>query len=588
MTILAYDIEVFKHQSCVVFKDLNGITVKIFSNNLSGLGEYIDNGVLTHKGFKGLKEFLEDKTLLGYNNHFYDDWVLYAMSLDLDQAIIKEWNDNIINNGTKVHMKKVSNKTLDAYQQISVSRPGLKKIEGNLGKSIVESNVDFTTERKLSPDENLGVIKYCEYDVEQTINIYNMRQDYFESKNAIIDMIDEEHLKDKALNWNTTSIVGQILKPKRKVPSKVFVPEEYFNYVPKDVRTMWSELATSIDYKFTQKKVIVSEFGNDIEFGWGGLHGAPKGVYEGRNVKLLDVASMYPNILILFNGLGDKTKMYQGILDYRLELKHQGKKKEQAPYKLILNSTYGLLNNQYSSLNNPRLAYSICIYGQISLYTLAGMLASAGCKVFNINTDGVAFEAPNDDYKQIWKDWQSIFNLELELDEFDYWIQKDVNNYIAVEKGSGKIKVKGGDVNKYYERPEIYFNNADTRIVDIALVEHLVNKVPIEQTILNNLDKPLLFQYVLQAGGTYQGTVDQNNKIYQKVNRVFAVKENSNSVSLFKKRLDGGLVKFADTPNNMMIWNDDVNSLDINTFKEVIDMQWYYDLTLKRLERWKV
>ncbi len=45
---------------------------------------------------------------------------------------------------------------------------------------------------------------------------------------------------------------------------------------------------------------------------------------------------MYPNLLINLNGLVDKTKLYKEILDYRLKLKHEGKKKEQAPYKLIL------------------------------------------------------------------------------------------------------------------------------------------------------------------------------------------------------------------------------------------------------------
>lgn len=583
MELLAYDIEVFKSQSCVVFKNMKKETVKIFTNNLNGLGEYVDNGVLTHSGFDGLEEFLENKILIGYNNHHYDDYILYAMSKNLDQSIIKEWNDNIINNGSKVNMKKVSNLTYDAFQQISVARPSLKKVEGNLGKSIIESDVDFTYEGVLKPKDNLSVVKYCEYDVEQAIEIYNMRNDYFDSKKAIVDMIDDENLREKAINWNTTSIVGQILKPKRKAPSRLLVDESLLTNVPEDVQRMWQELNKTLDYKFNTKKVIVDDFNCKVEFGWGGLHGAPDGVYEARDVKLLDVASMYPNILILLNGLGDKTNDYKGILEHRLKLKHEGKKKEQAPYKLILNSTYGLLNNQYSMLNNPKLAYSICIYGQISLYTLSKMLTGIGCRVFNINTDGVAFTAPNDDYKKVWDIWQKTFGLTLELDEFDYWIQKDVNNYIAVDR-KGDIKVKGGDVNKYL-KPN-YFNNNDIRIVDIALVDYIVNKTPIDTTIINNLNNPILYQYILQAGSTYKGTVDQNDKEYQKVNRAFAIKDNG--VTLFKKRQDDGLVKFADTPKNMWIYNGDIEDIDINEFKQKIDLQWYYDLTRKRLERWRI
>ena len=583
MTLLAYDIEVFKDQSCVVFKTMDGKTDRIFTNNLAGLGEYIDKGILTHSGYQGLEEYLDDKVLVGYNNHHYDDYVLYAMCKNLDQSIIKEWNDNIINNGSRVNMKKVSNRTYDAFQQISVARPSLKKVEGNLGKSIIESDVNFDYEGVLNPKDNLSVVKYCEYDVLQAIEIYNMRSDYFESKKAIVDMIDDKNLREKAINWNTTSIVGQILKPKRKAPSRLLVDETMLNYVPTDVKNMWLELNNTLDYKFNTKKVIVEDFGCKVEFGWGGLHGAPDRVYEARDVKLLDVASMYPNILILLNGLGDKTDDYKGILEYRLKLKHKGKKKEQAPYKLILNSTYGLLNNQYSMLNNPKLAYSICIYGQISLYVLSSMLSGIGCKVFNINTDGVAFTSPDDEYKKVWNIWQETFGLTLELDEFDYWIQKDVNNYIAVDKNKN-IKVKGGDVNKY-SRPN-YFNNNDIRIVDLALVDYIVKDVPIDETIIDNLDNPLLFQYILQAGNTYKGTVDQDDNEYQKVNRAFAIKDNG--VTLFKKRQDNGLVKFADTPKNMWIYNGDIEDIDTNKFKQKIDLQWYYDLTRKRLERWRV
>lgn len=290
MTILAYDIEVFKHQATVVFKDMDCNTVRIFTNNLAGLGDYIDKGIITEQGFRELEEFIEDKTLVGYNNYWYDDYILYAMSKDLGQEVIKTWNDSIIQNGSKLNMKKISCKTLDAFQQIDVSRPGLKKIEGNMGKMIFESEVDFDIDRPLTPDENLETVKYCEYDVEQTVYTYKMRNDYFGTKETIINMLEEEHLKEKAVKWNTTSIVGQLLKPERKAPSRRLVSDEYMSIVPAEVQEMWRQLDHTIDFKFKKKKVIVNEFGNAIEFGWGGLHGAPKGFCERKNVKLLDVS----------------------------------------------------------------------------------------------------------------------------------------------------------------------------------------------------------------------------------------------------------------------------------------------------------
>lgn len=574
-----YDVEVFKHQSFVVFKEMSGRTVRIFTNNVEGLNEYINRGIIEEVGFKGLDIFLEGKTLVGYNNYHYDDYILYAMSKGFSQQIIKEWSDNIIQAGSTVHMRTIRGcRTLDCYQQIDASRPGLKKIEGNMGRKIFESGVSFDLERPLTARENLEVVKYCEYDVSQTITIFKMRSNYYKTKERMIRMMEEDWLKEKAIKWNTTSIVGQLLKPQKRAPFRRLVENEMLELVPFEVRDMWRQLDNTIDFKFKKKKIIVDAFNNYIEFGWGGLHGAPKGFISRRQVKLLDVSSMYPSILVLLKGLGDKTLAYNRIKQHRLEIKHKDKGLSDA-YKLILNSTYGLLNNQWSVLNHPYLAYSICIYGQIVLYELVSRLAGIGAEIVNINTDGVAFCFNGESDKRVWQDWEREFKLNLELIEYDRWMQKDVNNYIAVR--GDEIKVKGGDVNKYHRNK--FFANNDLRITHIALVDYLVRRKDIVETLIENLDNPLLFQYVLQAGPTYKGTFDKEGKLYNKINRVFATKKEG--VELLKCRQDGGLVKFADAPEKMYLWNDDVD--EIKDFDKIIDLQFYYDLINKNLKRWR-
>lgn len=587
-----YDVEVFKYNSLVVFKNIDGETVKIYSSSLDGLGEYIDKGLINSVGFDGLEDFIRDKTLVGYNNYNYDDYIIQAMidkaldakGLALRQKVIKSWNDSIINKRSTINMKKVECcKTIDCMQQIDVSRPGLKKIEGNMGMSIVESDVDFNIDRPLTPEENLETVKYCEYDVKATIEVFKMRHEYFSSKDALVNMIGDKNLQEKAYKWNTTSIVGQLLRSKDKLRQGLHVKDEFVDYVDQEVKDMWSELSHSIDFKFKKRKVVVEEFDNIIEFGWGGLHGAPKGFIKADNVRLMDVNSMYPNILINLNGLRDKTLEYQRILKYRLELKHAGKKKEQAPYKLILNSTYGLLNNKYSQLNNPHLAYSICVNGQIAVYELAKRLANVGAKVININTDGVAYTISGDMDQKVKDQWEKEFNLKLDVDYFKHWIQKDVNNYIAVTD-KNQIKVKGGDVNKYHDNR--FFANNDIRITHIALVDYLVYGKRIDETLTENIDNPLLFQYILQAGGTYKGVVradEPDNLLSTKINRIFACKDDG--IEILKKRQDDGLVKFADTPKSMYLYNDDLK--DFYNFKNVVDLQWYYDLIQKNLKRWE-
>ncbi len=170
----------------------------------------------------------------------------------------------------------------------------------------------------------------------------------------------------------------------------------------------------------------------------------------------------------------------------------------------------------------------------------------------------------------------------METDYFKEWIQVAVNDYIAITD-TGKIKVKGGDVNKYHDNR--YFSNNDTRIISIAIVDYLIKGIPIQETIINNLNNPLLFQYILKAGHTYKGVVykhDPDNVLNTTTNRIFAAKK---GVEILKKRQDDGLVKFADAPSEMFLWNDDVDKIE--NFKDIVDKQWYYDLILKKLKRWQ-
>ena len=144
-----------------------------------------------------------------------------------------------------------------------------------------------------------------------------------------------------------------------------------------------------------------------------------------------------------------------------------------------------------------------------------------------------------------------------------------------------KLICKGGDVNRYEE--DALFKNNNARILDIALVDKLVHGKDIAETLLENLDKPHLYQYILKAGNTYQGTCNEKGELLEtKVNRVFAAKKEG--FCLFKKRHDDGLVRYADAPLNMFLWNQDCE--DLENFQKIVDINHYYQIVIKRLERW--
>lgn len=566
--LLFYDVEVFKEDSLVVFKSANKEVVAIY-----------------HNDFDGLLELIRGKTLVGFNNYFYDDYIISKMINQWSPYQIKELNDRIIG-GERQKTSSLNSEifSLDCFQQADVSMPSLKKIEANMGANIFESLIDFTLDRALTEDELEETIKYCSYDVDKTIDVFNLRKkSYFEPKLNIVRML-EPSLQEKAVRWNTTTISANLVtggKPLQQW-SDIRLGEydsdgEYdaFEIVPEEVKNFWRANA-----KKDKGKLTLQDFGCNIEFGFGGLHGVPiSNQVEYRNVKLLDVASLYPNIIIKLNTLGARTDIYQELVTQRLDIKHSDKTLSSA-LKLVINSIYGLLRSDYSLLKNKMGATSVCIYGQIILYDLCKRLSSS-CQIVNINTDGVGFITDTEDYIAIWKEWEEDYGFVLELDEFEKFIQKDVNNYIAVDTG-GNVIAKGGDVGRYtYEN---VFKNNSTRIVDIATGEYLLNGTAVLDTILNNLDKPVLFQKVLQAGGTYLGTYDANDNKYQKVNRVFPVKRNG--VKLYKKRVDGGKVMFPDSPEEMLVWNHELD--DLEDFNKLIDINYYYTLINKVIERWAV
>lgn len=566
--LLFYDVEVFKEDSLVVFKSANKEVVAIYHNN-----------------FEGLLELIRGKTLVGFNNYFYDDYIISKMINQWSPYQIKELNDRIIG-GERQKTSSLNSEifSLDCFQQADVSMPSLKKIEANMGANIFESLIDFNLDRALTEDELEETIKYCSYDVDKTIDVFNLRKkSYFEPKLNIVRML-EPNLQEKAVRWNTTTISANLVtggKPLQQW-SDIRLGEydsngEYdaFEIVPDEVKNFWKANA-----KKDKGKLTIQDFGCNIEFGFGGLHGVPiSNQVEYRNVKLLDVASLYPNIIIKLNTLGTRTDIYQELVTQRLDIKHSDKTLSSA-LKLVINSIYGLLRSDYSLLKNKMGATSVCIYGQIILYDLCKRLSST-CQIVNINTDGVGFITDTDDYITVWKEWEEDYGFVLELDEFEKFIQKDVNNYIAVDT-SGTVIAKGGDVGRYtYEN---VFKNNSTRIVDIAVGEYLLNGIAVLDTILNNLDKPILFQKVLQAGGTYLGTYDANDIKYQKVNRVFPVKRNG--VKLYKKRVDGGKVMFPDSPEEMLVWNHELD--DLEDFNKLIDINYYYTLINKVIERWAV
>lgn len=564
-----YDVETFKYDALVTFKDIDKNILKQY-----------------HNDFTGLHTFIKDKILVSFNGYSYDDVILTGMLSGYSNHQLKNLNDRIIG-GERITNINKDIESLDVFREIDASRPSLGRIQANMGETILESSVPFDIDRPLTDEELEETWKYNEFDVDMVIEIYKIRKhQYFDPKKILLDRLNKPYAK----RWNTTTISANLLlgnKPLVKW-SDVRVPEVMLDMVPLEVKNMWEE-ANSIGMKLKTKTVTISEFDNDITFAYGGLHGEHKTIKEIKDVVLLDVSGYYPSIIINNEVLGSATEEFKQIRDERNEVKATDPILSDT-LKLITNSVYGNLRNKYSLLNNPRASVSVCIYGQIALYELCKRVAPYAT-IVNINTDGVVIKPYDDTYKRVAKDWEEEFNFNLDEETFDLFIQSNVNSYIAVRDMSlkddtGKVKAgynivtKGGDVGKY-DNDALFRNNA-VRIVDKAVVDLLVNEIDIIDTLLNHLHDPKLYQFILQAGPTYLGTYDNNDNKYQKVNRVFASK--TGDLCLYKKRPDKGMVRFPTAPDKMLVWNH--NCIEIENFKDIVDLNHYYQMILNTLERW--
>lgn len=577
---LFYDIEVFKYDALLVLKDINKKQVARF-----------------HNDFTGLDEFVRNYTLVGYNNYHYDDYILTTMLSFKKEDVVsacKILNDRIINAPRERPYKGALHKdihSLDCFQQID-GMTGLKRVEANMERAILETDVPFDIDRPLTPDEVELTFIYCDYDVDVTIDVYKIREStYFIPKSRLIARLPKEQW-DKVYRYNTTTISTMLVLGDNKTTKWASLRldaegslhnQKILDLVPPEVQEFWNN-ADPFEEKPKQKNVKIKLHGMTYEFSLGGLHGTNSDKQKKfHDVILLDVASLYPNLIRLLRALGISTSTFNNIVAERIAIKHIDQPMQSA-LKLVINSIYGLLKSKYNKLYNPYASLSVCVLGQALLFELCKRLDAIGCRLVQVNTDGVAFTNPNNaDYQAVWEQWEKDFDLVLEEDMFTTFIQKDVNNYIGVSP-DGHIKVKGGEVGRYENKENYYFKNTSLRIIDIALVNHLVYDKPVINTIRECLkDDKGAFQIILNGAGKTKGVFDDEGKQYQKINRVYATRHGG--ISLKKKNLRDGMVLFPRAPEKMYLWNDEIEKLNLQSVQ--LDINFYMELIDTALNRWK-
>jgi hypothetical protein len=446
----------------------------------------------------------------------------------------------------------------------------LKQLEGFLGNDIRESDVPFNIERKLTPNEIQSVFKYCRHDVEQTMEVFINRVEEFESQMGLIKAFGLPLDDVGKTKPQLSSLILGARRQSHKDEWDISIPETLNIRKYKHIVDWYSD-PDNRDY---DKTLETDVSGVPHIFAWGGLHGAvPNYEGEGEFVNI-DVASFYPALMIEYDYISRNVQdpnKYREIRDTRLKLKAE-KNPMQAPYKIVLNSTYGAMKDKYNALYDPRQANNVCVGGQLLLLDLIEHLEPYG-QLIQSNTDGVIYRVHDmDGIKAACKEWEQRTRMVLELDTFSKIVQKDVNNYVIVHS-DGSYKSKGA----YVKKIDVLDN--DLPIVNTAVVEFLINGVPVSDTIRKCVDL-MQFQKICKVSNKYLHAVDGNgNIIKERVLRVFASRSRSDTGVFKVSRRTKKPEKISYTPERCRVVNDNVNGLPIPRW---LDINWYVGVAEKR------
>lgn len=555
-----YDFEVFKYDWLVVIINPDEKRTEVIHNDQTALEAY--------------KAAHFNDIWIGYNSRNYDQYIFKAILLGMDPKKVSDW---IIQDGRKGWEYSSLFNRIQLYTYDCANKfCSLKQLEGFMGNDVQETAVPFDIDRPLTAEELESTIKYCTHDVEQTMEVFLRTKANFD---AHVNLLKTFNLPLSNINKTQAQLSALALG----CTKKVWLDEWDLQFVDtlriKKYQAVvdWFKDPENHDYN---KSLTMNVCGVPHQFGFGGLHGAPNQPIHRKGLLLhVDVTSFYPSIMIQYDLLSRNVKdksVYKQIYDTRVALKKAGKKAEQAPYKIILNSTYGICKDPTSSAYDPRQANNVCINGQLLLLDLLEHL-EGHCELIQSNTDGLIIQIPDTDeafdlVDDICFEWESRTHMQLGFDVIREIWQKDVNNYLFIQE-DGKIERKGA-----YVKPQSDLDY-DMPIVNKAMVEYMVHQVPVDQTI-NACDDLREFQKIVKISSKYSCGWHNYKILKEKTFRVFA-SNNPFDTNIGKMKGAGTSVeKFANTPDHCFIMNGNVNGLPV---PDNLDKRYYIDLAKERL-----
>ena len=563
--LLFYDFEVFKYDWLVVVMDMTAKKTHVIINSPEEL--------------EALYKANIKEIWVGFNSRHYDQYILKAILCGFDP---KKVNDYIITKGNPgwKFSSLFRQFPLWNYDVMLNTDVGLKSFEGFMGNDIKETSVPFNIDRKLTPEEIAETVKYCKHDVEQTVQVFLKRTEEF---NTMMYFIKHFGLSMDYISKTKAQLAAEILGGNRKGADF----DDEFQFPILDCLHLnkykhiaeWYANPDNHDYSKKQDKQIVA--GVEHTFAWGSGHGA-RAKYSADGVFLIiDVTAYYPSLQKKYHfgyRVMNHPENFEFIHDSNIAYKRKGDKKARQPFKIMDNAISGQMKQKSSALYDPMSNNSICINGQLLLLDLVEHIEPY-CELIQNNTDGIIvklkdYEHDFDVLDDVVYEWEQRTGMKMDFDTYIGTIyQKDVNNYLLIDRRTGAVKAKGGYVMKLNDL------SYDLPIINKALVDYMIHGIPVRRTIMECQDLRE-FQLVSRISSKYTHILYGDKPIKEKCIRVFASNNPADPGVKKVHAVRKTTAKLTNSPEHCFIFNDDVKGVPV---PDRLNRQWYIDFANKRL-----
>lgn len=562
-----YDIESYPNFFLAIFINPDGSFTQFDQTQLEELSDYI-----------------LDKRLVGFNNHHYDDLLLYAIGIRDVTTAGEAWEltKNLIE-GPKSGEPSLR----DAYQwklqsnnwcpqsidlKRAIFKPGdsLKKLEATYHFQNLE-DLPFPPGTVLTEEEKETVARYCENDVAATHRLLELRFDDLKLKQLLTDRYGVDVRSSGNASASESIVRNMYINRKRQTGDAPTVRQlkEYSriynddlldigvsNFIPEPVqgfltfnnirmqqtyeRILNATIPFSGKGKIDKKEINhhISAYGLSFSITAGGFHSEDAVSIVQGNLMDFDVTSFYPSMMI---GYGIQPSIYgpqfsevfSELITQRIDAKSSDDRATDDALKIAINSVYGKLNDKYSTFRDPRSMLMVTVTGQLLLIKLIEMMHEAGIAVLSANTDGVLVQTEKSELAtQVATVWEELTGLKLERTDYEKVVRKSVNDYIAIST-DGKVKRKGSS---FAVGSTTFPKPPSNDIIKDALVAYFVDGTPPSTTINRSTDiRKFINTYT--ATGNMQSVID--GSIVQNSNRWYHA--NGSTTTIKRRRQDGSL-----------------------------------------------